>query len=157
MKALLLCGLIGLMAGCATTKPTGPAPVDSTTQAIERSATDISQSLVRLAEVEQYDRLRQMPDQPKAYTQVPDMLQMVSIPWDGPIEAAVRKLAKEAGYTPKILGRAPVIPVLVRIGTEPASVSDHLRNVGYQAGSRADVVVYPAKKVVELSYNDVGL
>lgn len=145
-----------LLAGCATKAPV-TAPHDPTVEAIEKSASEISTALTRLAEVEQYDRMRQMPDQPKAYTQVPDMVQMISIPWDGPIEAAVRKLSKEAGYTTRVLGRTPVIPVLVRLDNQPASISDHLRNLGYQAGSRADITIFPGNKVVELSYRDAGL
>lgn len=143
------------LCGCASA-PKAP-PSDPAAVALERSAAEVSRSITNLAEVEQYDRFKRMSSQPRVYSQVADMSEVVSIPWDGPIEAAVRKLAAQSGYSTKVIGRAPVIPVLVRLGADPASVSDHLRNVGYQAGSRADVTVYPDQKIVELSYSDAGL
>ncbi|OWQ61373.1 DotD/TraH family lipoprotein [Stenotrophomonas maltophilia] len=156
MRKLAICSLAMAMAACAT-KPVKEVPVDPTAAALNRSALDISSALLRLAEVEQYDRLKRMPNQVRPYMQVKDMAQVVSLPWDGPLEAAVRRLARESGYAVKAIGRVPVIPILVRIGEEPATVSDHLRSLGYQAGSRCDVVVDTARKVVTLEYRDAGL
>ena len=148
--------LLMLCAGGCASGPQAQSP-DPAALALERSAAEVSRSITALAEVEQYDRFKQMPGRPRVYTQVADMSQVVAMPWDGPIEAAARRLASESGYALKVVGRPPVIPVLVRLTDAPATVSDHLRNVGLQAGSRADVVVYPDKKVVELGYSDAGL
>ncbi|MGX9960635.1 DotD/TraH family lipoprotein [Xanthomonas euvesicatoria] len=141
------------LGGCASTPKPTPDPAEL---ALKRSAAEVSRSITDLAEVEQYDRFRRMPAQPRVYDQVQDMEQVVSMEWDGPIETVVRRLAAESGYTAKVIGRAPVIPVLVRLTGSPATVSDHLRNVGYQAGARADVTIYTDRKIVELSYNDAG-
>lgn len=147
---------IATLAGCAGHRPTPPAP-DATLVALDRSAAEVSRSITALAEVEQYDRFKRLPNQPSVYEQVPGMSQLVTIPWDGPIEAAVRQLATQAGFNFKVAGKPPVIPVLVQLTNQPASISDLLRNLGLQAGTRADVYVYPAQRIVELRYSDAGI
>ena len=148
--------LAATLAACASTPPV-PAPADATIVALDRSAAAVSRSISALAEVEQYDRFKRLPNQPGVYEQVPGMTQVVTMPWDGPVEAAVRQLATQGGYTFKVSGKPPVIPVLVQLTSEPATLSDLLRNVGLQAGSRADVLVYSAQRIIELRYTDAGL
>lgn len=152
----VLAACVAILSACATPPPTQAAP-DSTLVALDRSAAAVSNSITALAEVEQYDRFKRVPNQPRVYEQVADMTQVVTMPWDGPVEAAVRQLAQQAGYTLKVAGRPPVIPVLVQLTKEPATISDLMRNVGLQAGSRADVLVYPGQKIVELRYSDAGI
>jgi len=157
-------GLIGIalvvcaVSACTTTPPPRePTEADLTLRALSRSADDVSQSIRKLAEVEQYDRFKTLPGPIGPYEQVKDMAQVVSMTWDGPIEAAARQLAGQSGYQFKVAGRSPVIPILVRIGPAPASISDHLRNIGMQAGARADLVVYPQQRIVELRYSNAGV
>ena len=147
------------MAACssAPTKPAAPVALDPASAALNRSASEISQSIRRLAEVEQYDRFKKLPGPLGPYEQIDDMVQQVTMPWDGPIETAAEQLALHAQYTFKTTGRRPVIPILVRIGPESATVSDHLRSIGMQAASRADLVVYPQQRIVELRYSDAGV
>lgn len=152
----LFAALAATLAACASAPP-APATSDATVVALNRSAAEVSRSITALAEVEQYDRFKRLPNQPGVYEQVPGMTQVVTMPWDGPAEAAARQLASQSGYTFKVSGKPPVIPVLVQLGTDPATISDLLRNVGLQAGARADVLVYPAQRIVELRYTDVGL
>lgn len=147
---------VATLAACASNKPAPSAP-DTTLVALDRSAAEVSRSITALAEVEQYDRFKRLSDQPSVYEQVPGMTQIVTMPWDGPAEAAARQLATQAGYTFKVAGRAPVIPVLVQLSNQPATISDLLRNVGLQAGARADIFVYPAQRIVELRYSDAGI
>lgn len=150
--------LATLLAGCASApRQAPPPPTDPTLAALDRSAAEVSRSITALAEVEQYDRFKREPQQPRSYEQVKDMTQVVTMPWEGPVEAAVRQLAQHAGYTLKVIGRSPVIPILVQIGAQPATVSDLLRNVGLQAGARADVIVYPEQRIVELRYSDAAI
>lgn len=158
MKRLLGAALLVGLSACssAPTVTTSPVGEDRTLQALERSAGDVSQSIRALAEVEQYDRFKKLPG-PTAYAQVKDMAQLVTMPWDGPIESAARTLTGYAGYEFKVAGRSPIIPILVRIGPAPATISDHLRGIGMQAGSRADLFVYPQQRIVELRYSDAGV
>lgn len=159
MKRLIGIALVVCAAGACSTTPPPRTPLegDLALQALTRSADEVSQSIRKLAEVEQYDRFRTQPGPIGPYAQVKDMVQLVTMPWDGPIEAAARQLAGESGYQFKVAGRSPVIPILVRIGSAPASISDHLRNIGMQAGSRADLVVYPQQRIVELRYSNAGV
>ena len=156
--ALAVAGL----AGCAssTKVKSGSESLaihDPASSALARSADEVSQSIRKLAEVEQYDRFQKLPGPLGPYDQVPDMVQMVTMPWDGPVESAAEQLTQHAKYQFKVSGRSPVIPILVRIGAQPATVSDHLRNIGMQAGSRADLIVYPQQRIVELRYSDAGI
>lgn len=145
------------LSACATTPPREPTDADLALQALSRSADEVSQSIRKLAEVEQYDRFKKLPGPTGPYEQVKDMTEVVTMTWDGPIEAVARQLALQSNYQFKVTGRSPVIPILVRIGPAPATISDHLRNAGMQAGARADLIVYPQQRIVELRYSDAGV
>jgi len=77
---------------------------------------------------------------------------LVSIDWVGPIEALVNKVAKIAKYRFKVLGASPPIPVLVNIFDKRTSLGDILRVANLQSKSRANVVIYPKTKTIELRY-----
>ncbi|MCC9290083.1 DotD/TraH family lipoprotein [Pseudomonas aeruginosa] len=115
---------------------------------------NIQQSLTQLAEAEQYEKMKNRPSQPRIYAQIRGMQQVVTMPWHGSREQAVSKLASFSGYVVKFMGKPPAVPILVQIGESPASISDQLRNVGIQARVRADIVVIPSHRVVEVSYTD---
>ena len=77
---------------------------------------------------------------------------LVSIDWVGPIEALVHKVAKIAKFRFKVLGSSPPIPVLINVFDKRASLGDVLRMTNLQAKDRADVVIYPKSKTIELRY-----
>lgn len=146
--------LLYFISGCAS-EPKVEAPAPQQDQALlmlQKTAHSIQQSLNQLAEAEQYEKMRQKPNEPRIRKQIQGMEAAVTMPWSGTIEQAVSKLAGFSGYEVKFMGRPPIIPILVQIGREPATVSDHLRNMGIQAGSRADLVIDPKQKVVEVRY-----
>lgn len=78
------------------------------------------------------------------------------IEWTGPIEPLVRKLADMTDYKLKVLGNAPAIPIIVSISQEKAVIADILKNAGMQAGKRANIVVFPANRVIEVRYASMG-
>jgi defect in organelle trafficking protein DotD len=78
------------------------------------------------------------------------------IDWTGPIEPLVTKLAEMTDYKLKILGNSPAIPIIVSISQSRAVIADILKNAGMQAGKRANIVVFPANRVIELRYSNVG-
>ncbi|HFH3476848.1 DotD/TraH family lipoprotein [Pseudomonas aeruginosa] len=145
-----------LLSGCAGTGRSGDKSYsdDPAYQKLQETAKNIQQSLTQLAEAEQYDKMKNRPSQPRIYTQIRGMEQVVTMPWHGSLEQAVSKLASFSGYEVKFMGKPPAVPIFVQIGESPASVSDHLRNVGIQAGVRADIVVNPSLRVVEVRYTD---
>lgn len=156
VSSLLLAVLIS---GCATTQTVAPASneQDPAFQMLQKSANSIEKSLTMLAEAEQFEKMKQNPSEPRIYKQIPGMEQVVTMPWQGTIEQAVSKLASFSGFEVKFMGKPPTIPILVQIGGNPATISDHMRNIGIQAGSRADIVVDPAQKIVEVRYSNGGV
>ncbi|WP_324826384.1 DotD/TraH family lipoprotein [Ralstonia pickettii] len=148
-----------LISGCASSQLNGSGTneQDPAYQALMKSARNIEQSLSLLSEAEQFEKMRQNPNQPRIFKQIAGMEQVVTMPWQGTLEQAVSKLSAYSGFEVKFMGRPPATPILVQIGRDPATVSDHMRNLGIQAGSRADVVVDPAQKIVEVRYGNGGV
>ena len=78
------------------------------------------------------------------------------IDWTGPIEPLLRKLADMTDYKVKILGNAPTIPIIVSISQDKTVIADILKNAGMQAGKRANIVVFPANRIIEVRYAAMG-
>lgn len=79
----------------------------------------------------------------------------MSVEWVGPIETITQRVAERAGYKFQVSGDRPPAPVVVNITATEKTVIDILRDIGLQAGSRADVVVNAEQKIVEVSYAPV--
>lgn len=158
-RFILVSAVVAALAACATTAP--PAPTDPAQAQLDATARSIQQSLQRLSEAEQYARMKVAPGTPHLLTQFPGLERAVTMPWNGPLEPAVMRLAAEGGYEVKVLGRPPAVPILVQIGSEAATISDQLRSLGIQAGDRADVAVAPMsaarKGIVVIEYRNGGL
>ena len=75
------------------------------------------------------------------------------IDWTGPIEQLLHKLADLTDYKVKILGAEPAIPIIVSITQTKAVIADILKNASLQAGKRANIMVFPANKIIEIRYN----
>jgi defect-in-organelle-trafficking protein DotD len=75
------------------------------------------------------------------------------IDWTGPIEPLLHKLAEMTDYNVKVLGNEPSIPIIISITQNKAVIADILKNAGLQAGKRANVMVFPANKIIELRYS----
>ncbi len=80
------------------------------------------------------------------------MTAQASIDWNGPVEPVLKKIASAAGYSLRVLGSAPPIPVLVLVNAENQPLADILRNVMYQVNNKAAIAVYPKARVIELRY-----
>jgi defect-in-organelle-trafficking protein DotD len=80
------------------------------------------------------------------------MAQLTSIDWSGPVEPLVKQLAQASEYRLRVLGTHPAIPVLVTLNEKNIMLADAIRDVGYQCGRRATVVIYPDTRVIELRY-----
>lgn len=153
------------VAGCAATgdgvkqgkSVAKPAQEDPALLLLHKTARSIEQSLTSLAEAEQFEKFGQKPGEPRVYRQIAGMEAMVTMPWSGTLEQAVTKLSSVSGFTVKFTGRPPAIPILVQIGREASTVSDHMRNIGIQAGQRADIIVDPRQKIVEVRYANGGV
>ncbi len=118
---------------------------------LAEAAVSISHSLYHLAQVEQaanpHAKLSPPPN-PNSY----GMGRLASVDWSGPIEPLIKRLAKASHYTFKKLGRKPAIPIIVTINTKNTPMGDILRDAAFQAHSKADVLVFPKRHVIEVRY-----
>lgn len=119
-------------------------------QAVDRA----SAALATLASVEQARNpsagLQAAPYAPQ------EMRRTVSLDWVGPIEPVARQLADRAGYELLVNGDIPPTPVVVTVRATEKSVVEVLRDIGLQAGQRADISVDTERRVVELNYAPVA-
>ena len=153
---LLILAMGMSLAGCtlptqnANAIPKSPR-VDPAEAKLAEAADSVSKSLQSLAENQQATNPK-----PKQYKE-PDpadygMSNLTSMNWSGPIEPLVTQIAKAAGYTLRVSGVQPAIPILVSINAKDIPLGQILRDAGYQCGDRADIVVFPRSKVIELLY-----
>jgi defect in organelle trafficking protein DotD len=118
---------------------------------LAQAADSVSQSLGELAAIERASHPRTMIQSPTE----PDMIgmgQLASLDWSGPIGPLVKKIAEATNYRYKVLGTAPTVPILVSISAKDIPLGDILRDAGFQCGEKANIVVYPASKIIELRY-----
>lgn len=154
-KGVILFASIFLMAGCHTGPRVAIVNNDKDLQTagakLTATAESVSKSLKELAEID-----KAVHPQAKLPSPIePEMIgmgQLGSIDWSGPVEPLVKKIAEATHYKLKVLGTAPAIPILVSITTKDTPLADILRDARFQCGKRANIVVYPANKIIELRY-----
>jgi len=118
--------------------------------AVDRAST----ALQTLASVEQARNpgvsIQTAPSAPQ------ELRQAVSVDWVGPVESLARSLAERAGYQLQVNGDRPPIPVVVSVQAREKSVIEVLRDLGLQIGRRAEIVVDPDRRIVELNYAPIS-
>ncbi|OGT65592.1 MAG: hypothetical protein A3J38_04205 [Gammaproteobacteria bacterium RIFCSPHIGHO2_12_FULL_45_9] len=138
---------------CACSTPTKPPehPLAKPEASLAEASYAVSRSIVSLAETAQ--AAHPLPDlAPPPSPATYGMDQTTTIDWSGPVEPLVRQVSRAANYRTQVLGTPPAIPVLVTMYAKNQMIGDVLRDIGYQCGRRATVVVYPGSRVVELRY-----
>ena len=152
---LMLCCL--LTTGCAVNEkgrhPQGASPDvnEEVARGLLGVAQSIEQSLGTLA-------LNQETNNPPLINTAPlitpegGMGGKADIDWSGPIEPLLEKIALMSDYQVKLLGNPPAIPIIVTVHQRGAVIADILKNASLQAGKRANVMVFPASRVIEIRY-----
>jgi defect-in-organelle-trafficking protein DotD len=149
IKYLLLSVFMILLSACASRPP--EMHLDNQDASLAEASYSVSRSISSLSEVAQAAHpLPKLdpPPNPASY----GMAGLASIDWSGPVEPLVRQIAKMTGYRVRVLGTEPAIPVLVSVYDKNMMVADILRDVGFQCGRRAAIVVYPESRVIEIRY-----
>ena len=77
---------------------------------------------------------------------------VASVDWSGPIEPLLKRIAKLAHYRLERIGHHPAIPILVTVSSQNTSLGYIIRDINLQAGEKANILVYPGIKTIELRY-----
>jgi len=123
---------------------------DKVSLMLAEAADKASNALETLAAIEQ-QRSPAVAVQP-IYNAPPELRRAMTVNWIGPADALIKKLADRASYTFVTVGDRPPVPLTINIDAENRPVIDILRDVGLQAGQRADVKVDSVRKMIELHY-----
>ncbi len=119
---------------------------------LAQAADKASKSLDSIANIEQQKNPTVQP-LPDDYADVsPNLMQPVTLRWSGPIEQISRTLAEHAGLRFRVKGNQPEVPLIVNVDVYQQPIIHVLRNLGLQAGSRADLAVDSNEGVVEVRY-----
>jgi defect-in-organelle-trafficking protein DotD len=149
---LLLLGCLALLAGCSsqsTVKPVATEP-DIVTVKLAQAADKASQALDSIAGIEQQRGPTPVADD---YDHAPaNLMQPITLRWSGPIEQVTETLASRAGLRFRVKGNQPAVPVTVNIDVYQQPILHVLKNIGLQAGHRADLIVDATGGAVEVRY-----
>jgi defect-in-organelle-trafficking protein DotD len=140
-----------ILCACATPKPPKGYDISKTDASLAEASYSVSRSIADLAETAQaVDPFPPLAPPPSPATY--GMGGLTAIDWSGPVEPLLQQIARAANYRLRVLGRPPAIPVMVTIYNKNAMLGDLLRDVGYQCGQRATVIIFPGSRVIELRY-----
>lgn len=140
-----------ILSACANPPAPKPTYLGKTETSLAEASYSVSRSIVDLAETEQAadpNLSLEPPPSPASY----GMGGLSTIDWSGPVEPLLRQIANASNYRVRVLGTQPAIPVLVTVNAKNQMLGDILRDVGFQCGRRASVVVFPGSRVIELRY-----
>ncbi len=160
LAILITTTILASLSGCAIKRqpvnvfyPVDSASLDAQTKLAE-AAISTSSSLNRLAALEKANQpqTKLAPPMNIDHMNHVGLGALTSIDWTGPIEQVAKELALISHYKFRVLGKRPAIPVLVAVYAVNMPVGDILRDINFQAGSKADVVTYPSHRTIELRY-----
>ena len=156
--SLALCILSGVgLTGCANNQKVygqnQKSPEESSIRPqLEIIASSIEHSLLTLAETQEPYQNQAINTAP-LITNAGGMGGTVTLDWSGPIEPLLQKVASYTQYKVKVLGNEPAVAVIVSVTGKKMLVADVIKSAGLQAGKRANIVVYPTTKIIELRYS----
>ncbi len=155
ISILLTAVVVGMLSACSPrVNQQLVAQPDPVALRLAVAADKASSALQTLASIEQArnpgESLQMPPEVPQALRRI------VSIDWTGPIAPIAQQMADRAGYRLQVNGAMPPAPIVVSVAAREKSVIEVLRDIGLQAGRRADVTVDPNHHLVELNYAPVS-
>lgn len=154
LKFFLVLGCCALLGGCENhivgTSAVATEP-DIVTVKLAQAADKASQALDNIAGIEQQQH--GPPPPAEDYSNVPpNLAQPISLRWSGPIEAVGKVLAERAGMRFHVKGNVPPVPLVVNVDAYQQPILHVLKDLGLQAGHRADLSVDAANGMVTLRY-----
>jgi defect-in-organelle-trafficking protein DotD len=157
MKKITVALLVSLLSGCSTQNlPNSVAPAihtrsDDASVKLAEAARSVSQSLNELKALE---KASSPPiSKPLPYPSSSGLEKIIaSVDWSGPIEPLLKRIAKLAHYRLELIGYHPAIPILVTVSSQNTPLGYIIRDINLQAGEKANILVYPGIKTIELRY-----
>ena len=155
-----LCAAVLALSACAHKQPTVNTPsinvpitsADAQTDTlINQAASSVSQSLTDMSATQTaaYPGVKVPPPLNAKST---GLSQTVTINWNGPVAPLLRKITETGHYKFQVIGKNIGIPALVSVNMKNATLASALRNIRYQVAQKADLIIYPKKRLVELRY-----
>lgn len=142
-----------LLAGCesmTTVTPVATEP-DIVSMKLQQAAEKASHALDSIASIEQ-QRAPASPALEDYSGAPPNLTQPITIRWSGPIEQISKALADRAGLKFRVKGATPPAPLTVNVDAYQQPLMHVLRDIGLQAGQRADVALDAKGGVIEIRY-----
>jgi len=151
-STLLLVGLS--LAACAgpSVTPVATEP-DLVGTRIAQATEKASEALQTIAGIEQVRTPIKADDDFSSAS--PSLTQPITVRWSGPIEQMAQTLAARAGFGFKTVGSKPASPITINVDVYQAPLADVLRDIGLQAGQRADLTINSRSNSVEIRYAPV--
>lgn len=115
------------------------------------AAESVNKSLQELAKIDRAVNPQIRLSSPADPDQI-GMGQIGSIDWSGPVGPIVKKIADATHYKLKVLGSVPAVPILISVTAKDMPLADILRNIEFQCGRRANIIVYASRNIIELRY-----
>lgn len=137
--------------GCST-KPKIEVAVESVEVQLQNLASSIDSSLNTLAAAQKIENPPIINTGP-LITPEGGMGGLVDIDWTGPVGPLVERIACMTDYRVKTLGNEPAIPIIITITAKGTILAEVLQNASFQAKKRAEILVFPQNRVIELRYS----
>jgi defect-in-organelle-trafficking protein DotD len=148
-KPLVILSLAAIIGGCCSSK--GNYQVSDVEYQLMKSAMSVEDSLRALAATQEV-YAKNAINTDILITPQGGMGELASLDWSGPIEPLLERVGKMSNYRVKVLGPIPSIPLIITLSARERMIADILKDAGLQAGKRANLVVYPTSRIIELRY-----
>ncbi|MCS5708326.1 type IVB secretion system lipoprotein DotD [Candidatus Berkiella cookevillensis] len=145
----MICLLSVIVLNACTPKPT--YQMNDVERQLKKSALSVEDSLRTLALTQQV-YAKEPINTDILVTPQGGMGGITNIDWAGPIEPLLEKIGTLTHYRVKVLGPLPAVPVIITLTARDRVIADIIKDAGIQAGKRANLVVYPTSRVIELRY-----
>lgn len=138
IRAAVALAAIVFSVGCATPPPPAAPPVS------DPIADRLQEAIVKISALPEFTR--------SADNQAPaaQLGALVTASFQGDAAQLLRRVADARGMELKIRGPKPYLPLVVHVDAVNQPIDDFLKDVGYQFGQRADLVV--ADGAIEIRY-----
>jgi defect-in-organelle-trafficking protein DotD len=151
-KFLPLLAVLLLANGCAqqSTTPVATEP-DLVSTRIAQAAEKAAKALDTISGIEQV-RSPIAPQEDDYASAPPSLTQTITVKWAGPVEQMLQTLATRAGLRFRASGPRPPVALTIAVDAYQKPMIEVLKDIGLQAGRRADVRVDPTGSVIEIRY-----